>query len=110
MLRTLPHTIEILEPTFGADSYGTPSTKPTYPDSGPQMPAFVQPRSTREINVGAERTTSTSEYIAYVNSAQGLTHRGRVRWNGLVMDVEGIRIWDAPNGSYSAIDLKLVTG
>lgn len=109
MLRTLPHLIEILEPTRDTDAYGTPSSKVTYPDSGPKVRAFVQPRATREINVGAERSTSTSDYIAYVDTAD-LTHRAHIRWNGLTLSVEGVRIFDAPSsGTHTAIDLRLVT-
>ena len=107
MLPVTPHQLEILMPTYGTDSYDTPDSTPTYPDSGPTVPAFVQPKPSREVNTGSDRTVTSSLYLAYVNTLpDGFTSAARVRWNGLPFEVIGVRVWDAPNGSHTAIDLR----
>lgn len=85
-----PHTVTLLPSVDATDDYGTPRKVPA--DTGPDSPAFMQPRQSTEGHSSQGAATGqriVDHWVVYLPAPSVLDGWSHLRWEGDVYEVDG---------------------
>lgn len=94
----LRHSVEVLEPTGASvDAYGNVAS--AYPATGVTVRAFVQAAAKTESDIG-NADTVIGDYDVYFAPTTAVTESARLRWDGKVLQVIGVRAEQRPGKTH----------